>query len=252
MSTAATAVEQATKAGSFTDEEFKELCQRFAASGKVILPVLESMVGSMFHHNMSRACIRDSIARAVAVDVKGHVAALDKERGADKLAELGVAEKEFLSLGFDSLVGDALHNGLVDWEESHGGADAEAEKTPRPIAFGGAEIFADEGKTIAYFTNTMLAGRDEVRVGFSPSTDSYVPPNSYSIPLFVNGDMIAADHGATWEQAMAYIRAVLSAKTAEEAAGRYGELHPRFTADELVRRARNPNWESELAQQTAA
>src|SRR5260370_31796286 len=192
------------------------------------------------------------MGEAVGVDVKGQVGGLEKERGVDKVEEAGVAEKEFLSLGFDALVGDAIHNALVEWEERRGGEEAEAEKNPRPIAFGGAEIFADEGKTIAYFTNTMLAGRDEVRVGFSPSTDSYVPPNSYSIPLFVNGDMIAADHGATWEQAMAYIRAVLSAKTAEEAAGRYGELHPRFTADELVRRARNPNWESELAQQTAA
>ncbi len=247
MSTSPTplAVEQATKAESFTDEEFKELCQRFAASGKVVLPALESMVGSMFHHNMPSRCIRESIARAVAADLRGNVVALDKERGMYKLRKLGVTEKEFLSAGFDALVRDALHNGFVDWEESHGCVDAEAEKTLEAIAFGGAEIFADEGETTAYFTNTMLTGRDEVRVGFSPSTDSYEPPNSYSIPLFVNEDMIAADHGATWDQAMAYIRAVLSAKTAEEAAGRYGELHPPFTADELVRRARNPNWESE-------
>jgi hypothetical protein len=48
---------------------------------------------------------------------------------------------------------------------------------------------------------------------------------------------------------MAYVLAVLTAKTAEEAADAYGKLHPRFAADELVRRASgirtgNPNWPS--------
>jgi len=132
-----------------------------------------------------------------------------------------------------------------------GDVNAKVKKAPGAIALGGAEIFTDEGETTAYFTKTMLAGV-EVRLGFHESGHSSEPPNSYSVPLFVNGDMIACDHGATWAQAMAYIFAVLSAQTAEEAAERYGELHPRFTADELVRRVRNPKWESELEESPLA
>jgi hypothetical protein len=121
------------------------------------------------------------------------------------------------------------------------------------MSAGIAEAFHDADGTIIYFENTRIVG-DGVEIGFHESTEDakYAPPHSYTACLFVNHDMIACDHGATWEQAMAYISAVLSAKTAEEAAGRYGELHPRFTADELIRRVRNPNWEAEWESEQAA
>jgi hypothetical protein len=137
-------------------------------------------------------------------------------------------------------------------EQTSGGVNTGAEETPG-FAVGLAEIFAARDGTTAYFTNARLTGGDVAMVGFHLSTDS---TDSYSVPLFINGDMIGCDHGATWEQAMAYVSAVLFAKTAEEAAGRYGELHPRFTAEELIRRVRNPNWEaqweSEQEKQAAA
>jgi hypothetical protein len=118
MTVTATAVEQVAKDEIFTVAEFEELVTRFAKSGEAILPVLESMAGSMFDHDMSSGCIRDSLARAVAGELARHATALDKERGVDKLGKLSATEKDFLQAGFNALVGDALHNGLIDWENS--------------------------------------------------------------------------------------------------------------------------------------
>jgi hypothetical protein len=118
-------------------------------------------------------------------------------------------------------------------------------------AQGAAVVFTDQDGTMACFFNYLIAD-SEVKVVLSPSYDPDRRTSAYSVSLFFNGDMIACDHGATWEQAMGYILAVLSAQAPEEAAGRYGELHPRFTADKLIERVRNPNWQSELAAQAAA
>jgi len=127
----------------------------------------------------------------------------------------------------------------------------ERKETAPGQANGAAFIFTDEGGSAVCFSNYLISD-SSVGILFNEKHDAPDSPNTYSVCLFVNGDMIACTHDATWEQAMAYVLAVLSAKTAEEAAGRYGELHPRFTADELVRRVRNPNWEAELAAQAAA
>jgi hypothetical protein len=130
--------------------------------------------------------------------------------------------------------------------------NAEAKKMARPtIASGGALIFTDEEGTAIHFDNTLIDGSKMV-VGFCQSYDPSRRPGRYSVALFFNTDMIACDHGATWELAMAYILAVLSAKTAKEAAASYGELHPRFTVAELIRRVRNPNWEAEWESEQAA
>ena len=119
------------------------------------------------------------------------------------------------------------------------------------IVVGGAVIFTTERETTVYFQNDLIAD-SQVEVALSQSRDADEPPNSYSVCLFFNGDMIACDHGASWDRAMAYIFHVLSSKTAEEAARGYGEIHPRFTADELIRRVRDPKWEAERAAQAAA
>src|SRR5882762_3374100 len=96
------------------------------------------------------------------------------------------------------------------------GMIVKAKAKRRGYAVSVAEILADKDGTTVYFTNTRLPG-DELQIGFDESRDRS-KPKKYSVPLFFGGDLIACDHDATYAQAMAYIFAVLSAKTAEEAA----------------------------------
>src|SRR5258708_15397379 len=70
-------------------------------------------------------------------------------------------------------------------------------------AHGAAIIFTDKDGTMALFYNSLIAD-SEVRVAFGPSDEPDRRTSAFSVCLFFNGDMIACDHGATWEQAMAY------------------------------------------------
>ena len=77
---------------------------------------------------------------------------------------------------------------------------------------GAAAILTLKRQTTVFFKNDLIVD-SLVQVCFDLSEDSK-PPNSFSVCLFINDDMVASDHCVAWEEAMAAIFRVLSAKTA--------------------------------------